>query len=153
MATLGEYARNLETGARNRYLTKIADIGEDPYIVNDFSKVLKDLPPVDYADVGYFLLYSTSYLTGQQLKARKSLECYTNFLNGWVLDVRSKMYRGHCVILGKVSFFSFTFKNIMHAGFYSGNEVLGVSCLEIFCTFIPILFRRIKLLSMVKNYR
>ena len=101
---LSDYVKRLDVGARERYLEKISIVAEDPYLVKDFPKEFPDLPPVDYTDVAYYLIYTTSYLTGKQLKARKSLDSYNNFLNGWVLETVCKRYKEKEIylLMGKV---------------------------------------------------
>ena len=128
---LSDYVKRLDVGARERYLEKISIVAEDPYLVKDSPKEFPDLPPVDYTDVAYYLIYTTSYLTGKQLKARKSLDSYNNFLNGWVLETVCKRYKEKeiyllmgmvCLVvilyifnqLPKVSP-SFSYKNSTHA--------------------------------------
>ena len=100
---LGTYASKLESGARARYLYKIQNIKEDPYIVKNFTTTPENLPPVDYGDIAHYLIYSTSYLTAAEMKARKSLDCYINFLSGWVLSVEYKEYPERFLIRSRVS--------------------------------------------------
>ena len=43
-----------------------------------------------YGDIYNHLVISTSYYTGQQMKAYKSLEAYNYFISGWVQQVCHK---------------------------------------------------------------
>ena len=101
---LSDYAKRLEIGARTRYLEKISVINIDPYLITDLPKELVGLPPTAYTDIGHYFIYTTSTYTAKQLKAKKSLESYQNFLDGWVLEVRCKKYKdeGIYLVKGKV---------------------------------------------------
>ena len=45
------------------------------------------LPPVEASNIVAYLVLQTSFLTTKQFKARKSLDTYNQFINGWVKDV------------------------------------------------------------------
>ena len=110
---LSQYAQSLELSARARYLLKIDAMKEDPYLLkkSDLDEFLKGLPSVDYTDIVDYLVYSTSYLTAKEIKAKKSLQAYNNFLSGWVLETAIKSYEENCLVMGTVSqiFLSSTF--------------------------------------------
>ena len=86
--SLSQYAESLVLSAKARYLSKIETIKEDPYLLkkSDLDVNLNNLPNVDYTDIVNYLVYSTSYLTAKEMKAKKSLHAYNNFLSGWVLE-------------------------------------------------------------------
>ena len=104
------YAQALENSARTRYLLKIDAMKEDPYLLkkSDLHEYLNDLSSIDYTDIVDYLVYSTSCLTAKELKARKSLQAYNNFLSGWVLETAVKHYEENCLVIGTLSqIFSF----------------------------------------------
>ena len=59
---LSQYAQSLELSARTRYLFKIDAMKEDPYLLKkslkDLDENLNDLPGIDYAGIGDYLVYS-----------------------------------------------------------------------------------------------
>ena len=83
---------------------------EDPYLLkkSDLNEYLNDLPSIDYTDIVDYLVCSTSHLTAKEIKARKSLQAYNNFLSGWALDTAIKHYEENGLVIGTVSqIFSF----------------------------------------------
>ena len=103
--SLSQYAESLVLSAKARYLSKIETIKEDPYLLkkSDLDVNLNNLPNVDYTDIVNYLVYSTSYLTAKEMKAKKSLHAYNNFLSGWVLEAAIKHYEKKCLLIGTVS--------------------------------------------------
>ena len=106
----------MDTSCKNRYVDKCTKIGmndTDPYSIptamtTDLSaqtlitltngsigsdtvadSFLKEIvPDVAYADIFHYLVHTTSYYTGKQLKGYKSLEAYDKlFAAGWVHNV------------------------------------------------------------------
>ena len=57
-----------------------------------------------YPDIVVYLLYTTSFVTLDEVKNYKSLQSYKYFTSGWVLEVEWKKYReeGVVLIIGKV---------------------------------------------------
>ena len=55
---------------------------------------------MEAADIVSYLVLQTSFITAKQFKARKSLEAYNPFLNGWVKDVFSRKVAGKHVVTG-----------------------------------------------------
>ncbi len=49
-----------------------------------------------------YLLYTPSRYTGEDLLNYKSLDCYINFVSGWVREVLVKTFDEKRVVLGKV---------------------------------------------------
>ena len=47
------------------------------------------IPPVDARDLVSYLDLETSFVTAKQFKARKGLEAYSQFVSGWVKEVKS----------------------------------------------------------------
>ena len=132
---LSQYAQSLELSARTRYLLKIDTVKEDPYLLkkSDLGEYLNDLPSIDYTDIVDCLVYSTSYLTAKEIKARKSLVAYNIILSGWVLEMAIKHYEEKCLLTGTVSqIFSF-FCHISHN--ISSNKLLFSSLMSWFSFF------------------
>ncbi len=97
------YITTLSAEAKTRYEEKIKLIGGlDPYSSN-LGKEIGNIPPVDAADMLFYLVLQTSYLTSQQFKARKSLQAYNQFISGWVKDVKTWLISGKYLVKGKVS--------------------------------------------------
>jgi len=46
-------------------------------------------PPVESIDTVSYLVLRTIFVTAEQLKARKGLEAYNQFVSGWVKDGKS----------------------------------------------------------------
>jgi len=98
------YRDQLEVSARERYDTKIADIGIDPYeVTSGFSCDFSGLPPITYIDIINYLVNTKSAYTMEQLKAIKSLDSYNQFVNGWVRDVQTMAVNDKILVVGRVS--------------------------------------------------
>ena len=94
------YVQSLSTEAKARYENKIKLIGGvDLY----YTKLGKDIPPVDAADLLSYIVLQTSYLSSQQFKARKSLEAYNQFVCGWVKEVKTWLVSEKYLVKGRVS--------------------------------------------------
>jgi len=79
-----------DEGSKKRYLDKLKLIGGlDPYETD--KKEWKDdvdlWPCTTHVHIGMYLLITPSPYTGEQLLSYKSLDCYQNFLAGWVREV------------------------------------------------------------------
>lgn len=99
---LSAYALSLAGDAKERYLNKIQLLGIDPMLgAPSASKAVT--PQVDSSDLVSYLVLETSFLTGKQFKARKSLEAYNQFVNGWVKDVKSFELSGKHISIARVS--------------------------------------------------
>ena len=85
---MSPYAEGLSEEAKKRYKEKLSFIGG----VDPFAGVVGELcertPPVQCIGIVSYLVLQTSFVTAEQLKARKGLEANNQFLNGWVKDVR-----------------------------------------------------------------
>ena len=91
--------------ARNRYSEKITIIDNcNPYeiVKNEWCDDVDLWPNVTYIDVGMYLLFSSSPYTAEQLKNCKSLDCYTNFANGWVRQILVKQFGENRLLIAKV---------------------------------------------------
>lgn len=98
---------NLEGDVLERYKKKIEMCeGLDPFeLRNQQSECdkIEDAPPMDGYDVSYYLTEKTSYYTGKQFKAHKSLEAYKFFEAGRVHNVVAKLLPEKTIILAEVS--------------------------------------------------
>ena len=102
---LSEYAKQLPSEARDRYVEKIAKIDfEDPYLKNNasFSTNIDLLPKTTYPDIVNYLIFAPSPITGEELKSYKSLDAYHHFVSGFVKSVGTIQYGEICLIYGRV---------------------------------------------------
>ena len=88
---LGGYFSSIkDQDAKRRYLDKLRVIGGvDPYETE--KKEWKDdvdlWPSITHVNLGMYLLVTPSPYSGEDLLNYKSLDCYRNFLSGWVREV------------------------------------------------------------------
>ena len=107
---LSVYAQGLDPDAKSRYSTKIVDIGSDPYLITRdeqksvISSVITELPDLQYPDIYNYFINTPSCITGEGLKAYKSLEAYKYFVSGWVRDLLVCLKEEKYIITSKVSF-------------------------------------------------
>ena len=76
--------------AKKRYLHKLQVIGGlDPYETekNEWEDDVDLWPSITYVNLGMYLLVTPSPYSGEDLMNYKSLDCYRNFLSGWVREV------------------------------------------------------------------
>lgn len=99
---LSEYAKNLESHVRTRYLQKIAAIGVDPACLHSEKLDPECLPPIEATDLLSYLVLETSYYKLEQFKAYKSLESYNQMISGFVTSVQGKKIASHYVVVDKV---------------------------------------------------
>ena len=86
----GYYLTIKDEDAKKRYVQKLSIVGGvDPYEVNkdEWKDDVELWPNISYVNVGMFLLLTPSPYSGEELKNYKSLDCYKNFLSGWVREV------------------------------------------------------------------
>ena len=73
------------------YIEKIEKIGSvDPYqLDNSFYSITdkKLWPQITYLDLVNYFVFSTSTYTQDEIKAYKSLQSYSYFIAGWVLEI------------------------------------------------------------------
>lgn len=88
---LGGYFSSMrDEDAKKRYLEKLHIIGGlDPYETekNEWEDNVDLWPSITYVNLGMYLLVTPSPYSGEDLKNYKSLDCYKNFLSGWVREV------------------------------------------------------------------
>ena len=59
-------------------------------------------PSITHIHPGMYLLYSPSSYTREELLNYKSLDCYVNFMSGWVREVLVKVFDKKRVVIAKV---------------------------------------------------
>ena len=102
MSSLSDYAETLPDEAKKRYKEKLSIIGGvDPFL-RDVGLLAERFPSVESVDIVSYLVLRTSFVTAEQLKARKGLEAYNQFVSGWVKDVKNWKAAGKCVVTGRV---------------------------------------------------
>ena len=91
-----EYYAGLTGPAKTRYREKVLTCGFDPYMLkkSECSEDLADYPSVEYPDIVNYLVLQTSWITGQQMKAYKSMDAYNFFVSGWVNIIFTKPVAG-----------------------------------------------------------
>ena len=96
-----------DVDAKKLYLDKLGIFGGlDPY-ETDRSEWQDDVdlwPAVTSVHIGMYmyLLVTPSPYTGEELKNYKSLDCYINFLSGWVREILVKPIDDTRIIIAKV---------------------------------------------------
>ena len=61
------------------------------------------ISPFSHGDITVYLLYTTSFVTLDEVKNYKSLQSYKYFTAGWVVQIGWKMYSDNCLVMGKVN--------------------------------------------------
>ncbi|XP_049513405.1 uncharacterized protein LOC125940835 [Dermacentor silvarum] len=102
------YYAQLIGSARARYEEKVRMCdGVDPYTLRpgtDTTTDINALPEVTHGDIVNYLVYSSSFVTLQEMKAFKSLEAHNYFTSGWVKSLSSKrLQQGKVLLLGEVN--------------------------------------------------
>lgn len=102
------YYAQLIGSARARYEEKVRMCdGVDPYTLRPGTDTTTDvnaLPEVTHGDIVNYLVYSSSFVTLQEMKAFKSLEAHNYFTSGWVKSLSTKrLQQGKVLLLGEVS--------------------------------------------------
>ena len=81
--------------------------GLDPYetVRREWLDDIDLWPSVTYVNVAMYLLLTPSPYSGEDLVNYKSMDCYVNFLSGWVREILVKAPSdGLRVVIAKVSF-------------------------------------------------
>ena len=88
---LGGYFSSMrDQDAKKRYLDKLRVIGGvDPYETEkkDWKDEVDMWPSITHVNLGMYLLVTPSPYSGEDLLNYKSLDCYRNFLSGWVREI------------------------------------------------------------------
>lgn len=85
-----------------RYLEKIKGTG-DPYLYESPTLQVDILPPMRSTDILNYLVLSTSFCTGEQFKAYKSMDSYKYFASRFVSKVGGRIVGSYFVVVGNVS--------------------------------------------------
>ncbi|XP_037508471.2 uncharacterized protein LOC119384903 [Rhipicephalus sanguineus] len=95
------YETTLSPKDRERYNEKIQLCGVDPFKMQaaDCIADVNLWPRVDASDICEFLVLRTSFVTRQQLKARKALDGHNFVTSGWVREPRVKQVAADSVIV------------------------------------------------------
>ena len=106
---LGGYFSALkDVDGKKRYQDKLKLLeGLDSYETTR-SEWLDDVdlwPNITHIHVGMYLLHTPSPYTGDDLLSYKSLDCYLNFLAGWVKEVLVKVLENKRIVVARVSRF------------------------------------------------
>lgn len=94
-----------DADGKQRYLEKLREIdGVDPYetVRNKWNDDIDLWPSVTSVHIGMYLLVTPSPYTGEDLANYKSMDCYLNFLAGWVREILVKSIGDNRVIIAKV---------------------------------------------------
>ena len=89
LAQHSSYTNSLDEAAKICYGEKISVVKGFDLLLGAFASKGMVSSQVDAADLLTYLVLETSFITLQQMKARKSLEAYNQFVSGWVKDVKS----------------------------------------------------------------
>ena len=91
MASIKSCPASLDGKSKERYLQKLALIDDvDPYTIpkNSWSEKEEDYPEITYPDIVSYLIFTPSVYKSGDLKSYKSLEAYSNFMEGWVKEIK-----------------------------------------------------------------
>uniref|UniRef100_A0A224Z0X7 Inhibitor of growth protein 3 n=1 Tax=Rhipicephalus zambeziensis TaxID=60191 RepID=A0A224Z0X7_9ACAR len=98
---LSAYAEKLDADAKQRYKDKVILCGGvDPLILTskEASFDIDLVPKVELSDIKDYLVHTTSFVTHEQLKAKKSLEAHNYLTSGFVKEPLLKSH-GDCVVV------------------------------------------------------
>ena len=119
-AFLPGYLSSLQDAdGKKRYLEKLSMIGGlDPYETarNEWLDDVDLWPSVTRILIAMYLLVTPSPYTGKDLVNYKSLDCYINFLSGWVREILVKQQGDNRVVIAKVILMSILYSmlQVMH---------------------------------------
>lgn len=91
-----EYYSALAGPTKTRYREKVKICGFDPYTLkkSDCSEDMAEYPAITYPDIVNYLVIQTSWKTGSEMKAWKSMDAYNFFVSGWVHNILTKAVQG-----------------------------------------------------------
>ena len=102
MCTLLQYAEGLPSEAKARYMDKVSVFGATDSFTGDPDDATSDIPPLEMCDLISYLVVLTSLVTAKQFKARKGVEGYNQFVNGWVKEVSIRKISGKYLSKGRI---------------------------------------------------
>jgi len=108
----GYYSALKDIDGRKRYQDKLSLLGGlDPYETTrtEWQDDVDLWPNTTHMHVGMYLLHTPSPYTGDELLNYKSLDCYRNFLAGWVREVLVRAQENRRIVIAKVSHFCIKF--------------------------------------------
>ena len=92
--------------------------GLDPYETakNEWLHNVDSWPSVTSIQIGMYLLVTPNPYTGKDLVNYKSLDCYINFLSGWVREILVNQQGDNGVVIAKVILMSILYSTlqVMH---------------------------------------
>ena len=96
-----------DEGSKKRYRDKLEMInGMDPYETtrNEWLDDVDLWPSITSVNIAMYLLINPSPYTGNDLLNYKSMDCYNNFLSGWVREILVKVVSTDLrLVIAKVS--------------------------------------------------
>ncbi len=96
----------VSNASKRRYGDKLELVdGVDPYEVkkNEWKDDLDLWPAITQVHVCMYLILTPSPYSEQDMMNYKSLDCYQNFVKGWVRQVLVKPIGNRRIVIGKVS--------------------------------------------------
>ena len=98
------YKEGLDSTARKRYEEKLSIIGGfDPYEgKGKWSSAVEILPTITYPDICFYLIYTPSPYTKEDLKAWKSMDAVNQLCFGWVRERGAVVIGEQVVVTAKV---------------------------------------------------
>ncbi len=107
-STSSDYIQSLPPDVKQRYESKTAVIGCDPYsiVVGDFNRDVTKWPQVGFLDIRNYLISSPSAYTSVQLKKYKSLNAYKYYQDGWIRQILHTKLEGLHLIRAKEKLFT-----------------------------------------------
>ena len=105
-ATEVPYVESLDSTSKVRYLAKLKVIDNlDPYTMSadSFSADPTYLPAINYANIYTYLVNTPSPYTKDELECYKGLDAYTQFVSGWVRDVKATVVQNAHLVIGRVN--------------------------------------------------
>lgn len=95
-----------DADSKKRYADKLDLVnGIDPYEIprSEWQDNVDLWPAITHVHVCMYLILSPSPYTKEDLLNYKSLDCYQNFVRGWVREVLVKTVDAKRIVIGKVS--------------------------------------------------
>ena len=99
------YATITDADSKKRYADKLDLVnGIDPYEIprNEWQDNVDLWPAITHVHVCMYLILCPSPYTKEDLLNYKSLDCYQNFVQGWVREVLVKAVDNKRIVIGKV---------------------------------------------------
>jgi hypothetical protein len=104
------YFSSLWADDQTRYLSKLSNIdGTNPYemLESEWSDDVNLWPAITHIHIGMYLLLNKSPYSSDDLLNYKSMDCYENFVSGFVRKVLVRVFGDKRAVIGKVSSVNF----------------------------------------------